>query len=113
MLFNIVLIPMQIFFIIVILQINNNPLKFYFIPKRIINEIKNSFNEEYISNYNKKYMLPYSYISLIILILMSISFIFDRGVYNNIIVHGFYAYFINTFIFWVIAARSIKKKIMS
>lgn len=114
MLFNIVLIPIIFVFIFMIIKIRRDIRKLHFYTEKGENHLENihKFDKEYIEKYNKKYILPYLYIGLSILIIMSIStFIFEREIYNKYIVGGFIIYFIVTFVFGGLGMLSMNKRI--
>ncbi|NBI06277.1 hypothetical protein [Senegalia massiliensis] len=113
MLFNLVLIPIEIFFIFMIIKIRKDITKLHFYSNKSEKFLENihKFDEKYIEEYNKKYMLPFAYIDLVILIIMSIStFVFEREIYHKVIMGGFFVYFIVIFIFGGLSMLSMSRK---
>lgn len=113
MLFNIVLLPIELFFIYMIIKIKNNISEPHFYTgkgKKYLESIY-ELDEKYIEKHNKKYILPYLYIDLCILITMSVStFIFEKEIYHKFIVGGFIAYFIVIIIFGGLGMLSMYNK---
>ncbi|AKL94330.1 hypothetical protein CACET_c08210 [Clostridium aceticum] len=112
MLFNIVLVPMAIFMVTIISEIKNNLTKFNFVPKKMIEKVEDLLSEEDVISYNKKYMLPMCYILMGIMITMSIAtIIFERDIYHIFIMFGFFGWFLNLAIFWILGTIDLNKKI--
>lgn len=99
MLFNIVMVPMEIAMILMILKIKNNITKLHFESKisREHLEYFYDLDEEYIEEHNKKYILPGMRLCLFIFFLISIGVSILDGDIRHIFVNvSFGVYFIVT-----------------
>ena len=113
MLFNIVLLPIELFFIYMIIKVKDNISKSHFYTDKGEKYLRNihEFDEDYIKIYNKKYILPYLYINLFILVIMSIStLIFEKEIYHKFIIFGFIAYFVVIVVFGGLGMLNMNKK---
>lgn len=114
MLFNLVLIPIEIMVVFMIKQVRNNLSELHLYSNTAKKHMSNfhKIDEEYIEKYNKKYILPMLYIILVVLIIMSIStIIFEREVYHKFIMGGFSVYFIILTIFSGLGMLSMYKRL--
>ncbi|MGO1368692.1 MAG: hypothetical protein ACTHVE_05235 [Senegalia sp. (in: firmicutes)] len=114
MLFNLVLISIEIMIIFMIKQVRNNLTKLHLYSHKAKKYMANfhKIDEDYIKEYNKKYILPMLYIILIVLIIMSIStIIFERDVYHRFIMGGFTVYFIVITVFTGLSMLIMNKRV--
>lgn len=113
MLFNLVLIPLEIIIILMIYKVNKNITKLSFNSKAVQEQSNKSYNldEKFIENHNKQYILPPMKANLFILIIMSIAvIIFEEELYNRVVVYGFLIYFFITSIYFVLAMVNMNKR---
>ncbi|MGO1369680.1 MAG: hypothetical protein ACTHVE_09075 [Senegalia sp. (in: firmicutes)] len=114
MLFNLVLIPIEMLFIYMIIKIQKEITKMHYTSVKAEKYLDNIYklDKVYIENYNKKYNLPPLYINLLVLIVMSIStIIFEREIYHKFIMGGFGVYFIVLTIFTGLGMLNMYKKL--
>ncbi|NBG88238.1 hypothetical protein [Isachenkonia alkalipeptolytica] len=112
MFFNVVLIPMQLIVIYMGLKIFREPQRFHFEIKKIHESTEGLFDEKYIRKYNKRYMIPFLGILFAILLVMSLSTaLFPREIYHEVIMGGFFLWFVVCIAFHLITRLGMSKKI--
>lgn len=113
MLFNLVMVPMEIAMILMILKIKNNIKELHFESKvsREHLECFYDLDEEYIEEHNKKYILPGMKLSVFIFLLISIGVSVLDGDMRHIFVGvSFGIYFVINFIYLFLAKKNINKR---
>lgn len=113
MLFNLVLIPIEVFLILMIYKIKNNITELNFEPKmvKVQTEYLYDLDEEFIEKYNRNYTLPPIKIGLFLLIVMSIAVtIFERELYHKVVTVGFFMYFVIFGIYFILGKINLNKR---
>lgn len=113
MLFNLVLIPLEIIVILMIYKVRKNITKLSFNSKGVEDQSKDLYDldDKFIENHNKQYILPPMKANLFILVIMSISVvIFEEELYDRVVVYGFLIYFFITSIYFILAMLNMNKR---
>ena len=112
MLFNIVLVPMQIVILWMIVKIYWEPERFHFEMKPVKGFTEHLFEKEFIRKYNKGLIIPFLAVLYTILVLMSFStMFFPREIYHNHIMLGFFLYFSVCILFYLLSRYHIGKEL--
>ena len=112
MLFNIVLVPMQIVILWMIVKIYREPERFHFEMKPVKGFTEHLFEKEFIRKYNKGLIIPFLAVLYTILVLMSFStMFFPREIYHNHIMLGFFLYFSVCILFYLLSRYHIGKEL--
>lgn len=113
MLFNLVMVPMEIAMILMILKIKNNIKELHFESKvsREHLECFYDLDEEYIEEHNKKYVLPGLKLALFIFFLISIGVSVLDGETRHIFVNvSFGVYFVVSSIYLFLTKKNINRR---
>lgn len=112
MLFNIILVPMQLIIMYMAVKIFREPERFHFETKKVNASTEGLFDKRYIKKYNKRYTIPFLCVLYAILLMMSVSTaLFPREIYHDLIMGGFFLWFVVCMAFYLITRLSVSKKI--
>lgn len=113
MLYNIVLVPLEILMILMIYKVTKDTTKLY--SEQEVNRDDLNFyydlDKEFIQDHNRRYVIPPIKMNLFIFIIMSIStIIFDQELYDLVITNGFIIYLSINLLYLVLGKVNLNKR---
>ena len=113
MLYNIVLVPLEIIMILMIYKMTKDTTKLYSKQPTSKDNLNYYYDldKEFIQDHNRKYVIPPMKMNLFIFILMSIStIIFDQELYDLVITNGFIIYLSINILYLVLGKVNLNKR---
>lgn len=113
MLYNIVLVPLEIIMILTIYKMTKDTTKLYSNQPTSTDSLNYFYelDKQFIQEHNIKYVIPPLKMNLFIFIIMSIStVIFDKELYDLVITNGFVIYLFINILYSILARINLNKR---